>query len=441
MNVRKQAVKTLLRVHQEGAYSNLEVKTVLAHPEIKAEDRGLYLNIVYGVLQKQIYLDYLLNRMVKKNIHQLDQVVLEILRTAYYQLFFLDRVPDYAVVNESVKLAGKMAPRARGFVNGVLRNTLRHKATLSFDPNAFADKKEALSVECSVPAWIIEQYIENFGWNDAVKILKRMDQQPPFTIRVNTLKITKEKLKQLLKNEEIEVLDGQLSPDALMLKKINRFSQGIEKHDFYQKGFFSIQDQGAMLTAELLNPRKGETILDMCAAPGGKTTHLSQLMKNTGRIIARDVFDSRIDLIKQTADRLGTTNICAEKADGMIFDSGQAEQFDRILLDAPCSGLGIIRRKPEIRYTMNQDMSQSLKAIQRRLLDNAVQYLKPGGVLVYSTCTVGKSENEAQIYDLLERFPNMVLDQQVGEKGMLHTSPLNDNCDAFFMARLKKKSC
>ncbi|MEG0495039.1 MAG: 16S rRNA (cytosine(967)-C(5))-methyltransferase RsmB, partial [Eubacterium sp.] len=409
---------------------------VLARNDYKEEDKGLYLNIVYGTLQNRIYLDYLLSRYIEKTFDKLDPEVLEILRTAVYQIYFLDKIPEYAVVNEAVTMIGKMQPRAKGFVNGVLRNILRNKEKDSiFKIDDFDNEKEAFSVRYSIPLWIVYKYYETFGTQKTEDLLPMMNGKPPFTIRVNTLKISSEELNEKLTKKGIEVVPGKLDPDALNLQKIGAFGSQIHKDELFLKGFFMIQDQGAMLAARLLSPKSGDHVLDMCAAPGGKTTHLAQLMENKGSIIARDVFNSRLELIQNTSERMGIDIIHTEEKDGCIFESEEAEKYDKILLDAPCSGLGIIRRKPEIRYGMTKKDRKALTKLQEKLLDNAVLALKPGGSLVYCTCTVNCDENEKQIEKVLKKYSNVTLDPY----GMRYTSPFEDDTDCFFMCKLNKQ--
>lgn len=439
MKIREQAVKTLLRVEKEGAYSNLEIKKVLGESHYKEEDRGLYLNIVYGTLQNKLYLDYLLKKHVSKDLNKLDAEVLEILRTAVYQIYFLDKIPAYAAVNEAVGMTGKMKPKAKGFVNGVLRNVLRSKEKDAvFDPLSFSNEKEALAIRYSIPVWIIHKYYETYGAERAEKIIPALNEKPPFTIRVNTLKIDRQTLEEKLSAQGILCAAGKLDSDALHLSHLGSFESQVQRDPLFTAGYFMIQDQGAMKAARLLAPERDDRVLDMCAAPGGKTTHLSQIMENQGAVIARDIFDSRLRLIEETAGRLGISNIETQKTDGCIFRPEDREAFDKVLLDAPCSGLGIIRRKPEIRYTITKKDRKELTRIQRTLLDHAVQYLKPGGTMVYCTCTVNSDENEKQIERILTEYPFMQMETVCGEKAMFHTSPLEDGSDCFFMAKLKK---
>ena len=439
MKARAQAVETLLRILREGAYSNLETRRVLSKGRLSVEDRGLYLNIVYGVVQNLYYLDDIIGRFVNRKLSQLDAEVLMILRTAVYQLVFLDKVPDYAVVNEAVEMTGR---RARGFINGVLRNMLRNRDTLeNFDATRFRNEKDALSVRYSLPLWIVHKYYEAYGARQAEAIIPMLNARPPFTIRVNTLKTDREALIRDLEALGIETAPGRLDEDALHLKQLGIFEGEIQKSELFLQGHFTIQDQAAMMAARALRPMPGEQVLDLCAAPGGKTTHLAQLMDNRGHIVARDVTDSRLALIDETAVRLGVKIIETQKADGTVFVPGDAGRYDAILLDAPCSGLGIVRRKPEIRYGMDKQARRALVTIQAALLDNAAAYLRPGGRLVYSTCTVNGDENERQVRKFLARHPEMACLSDLDNKNTLYTNPLKDGADGFFICALQKAGC
>ncbi|MDD2414481.1 MAG: 16S rRNA (cytosine(967)-C(5))-methyltransferase RsmB [Eubacteriaceae bacterium] len=433
MNIREQAVNTLLKINREGAYSNLEVRQVLSRNLFSEEDKRLFLNLVYGTWQNQIFLDDRLNRLIK-NAQKPEPIVREICRISLYQILFLDRVPDYAIVNEAVTLCKRQCRRASGFVNGVLRSALRQKAALQqVDTADFDNEKEAMAVRYSIPVPIIYQYFTVFGKEKAPEILKKMNETPPFFIRINTLKTDRESLAVALKQQGVPTRKGSLSQDALQLVSVNAFHGQIQRSSLYRQGAFTIQDQGAMLIADWLDPQPGEQVLDMCAAPGGKTTHLAQLMKNQGRIIARDIYDSRLKLIEQTADRMGVTIIETEKRDGTEAIPDEHNRYDKILLDVPCSGTGIIRRKPELRVMRDKKERRKLRDSQRQMLHCGLKALKSGGTLVYSTCTVDPDENERLVATVCQNYP------EVSSVRSQYTHPLMDGCDCFFMCQIKKK--
>nr|WP_320025592.1 16S rRNA (cytosine(967)-C(5))-methyltransferase RsmB [uncultured Acetobacterium sp.] len=440
MNIRKQALETLLKINYDGAYSNLEIKRVLSNHPLKDEDRRLYLNIVYGCLQNQMYLDYIIKQQSSRPVNKLHKEVSEILRIAIYQIYFLDKIPNYAIVNESVNLAAEIQPQAKGFINGVLRNIMRkiEKDGKEFKFENWDNEKEALSIRYSVPLWIVHKYYEIYGVEKAETIIPMLNEKPPFTIRCNTLKTSRDQLILDLKAFGVEALPGTLSPSAIHLTNLGVFENNIENSHLYREGHFMMQDQAAMLTVERLNPQPGHQVLDMCAAPGGKTTYLSQLMNNEGQIIGRDVFASRLNLVKQSMKRLDCTNIELEDQNGCVFLKADEMRYDKILLDAPCTGLGVIRRKPEIKYHSTKEGRKELVKIQANLLENAVRYLKPGGELLYSTCTINKDENENQINKILNKYPDMKIVPDKNSEAYTYTSPLMDGCDSFFMCLLKK---
>jgi len=406
-NIRKLALETLLKIDYDGAYSNLEIKRTLQRFPIKDDDRRLYLTIVYGCLQNQIYLDYLITQQSSRPVKKLHKEVSEILRIAIYQLYFLDKIPNYAIVNEAVNLAAEIQPQAKGFINGVLRNIMRKidENGREFKFENWDNEKEALSIRYSVPLWIVHKYYEAYGAEKAEAIMPMLNEKPPFTVRCNTLKTSKEQLIQDLQQVGVDAIPAGFSPNAIHLTNLGIFESNIENSRLYRDGHFSIQDQAAMLTVERLNPQPGDRVLDMCAAPGGKTMYLSEMMNNSGEIVGRDVYGSRLKLVEQSASRLGCTNIRLEEQDGCEYSPIDEASFDKILLDAPCTGLGVIRRKPEIKYRSTKEGRKALVKIQSTLLENAVRYLKPGGELLYSTCTINKDENENQIGKLLIKFP------------------------------------
>lgn len=439
-NIRKLALETLLKIDYDGAYSNLEIKSTLQRFPIKDEDRRLYLNIVYGCLQNQIYLDYLIKQQSSRPLNKLHKEVSGILRIAIYQLYFLDKIPNYAIVNESVNLAAEIQPQAKGFINGLLRNIMRkiEKDGKEFKFENWDNEKEALSIRYSLPLWIVHKYYEVYGVEKAEAIIPLLNEKPPFTVRCNTLKTSRDQLIQDFQVAGVEASPGTLSPNAIHLTNLGIFESNIDNSHLYRDGHFVIQDQAAMLTVERLNPQPGNRVLDMCAAPGGKTTYLSQMMEDQGQIIGRDVYASRLKLVEQSIKRLGCTNIRLEDQDGCEFVPVDEASFDKILLDAPCTGLGVVRRKPEIKYHSSKEGRKALVKIQATLLENAVRYLKPGGELLYSTCTINKDENENQINKLLVKFSQLQIIPDENGNDYTYTSPLMDGCDSFFMCLLRK---
>jgi 16S rRNA (cytosine967-C5)-methyltransferase len=431
-SAREQAYKSLLKINREGAFSNLEIRQTLSRLSFNAEDAHLYTLLIYGVLQSQMFLDYCLNQLIKEP-EGVDFKTREILRIAAYQILKLDRIPDYAAVSEAVLLCGKVNRRAKGFVNGVLRNLIRNKTRLSDISNdSFGNEKEALATRYSIPLPIVHYYFETYGKGTAPAILGQMNTQAPLSVRVNTLKSSRENLAVEFRAEGLTVEFGQLSSDCLYLKGIS--AGELVKSHWFKDGWLTIQDQGAMLIAELLNPQPGERVLDMCAAPGGKTTHLAQLMSDAGEIVARDIYPSRLQLIADAAKRLGIANIKTELWDGTQPTKAKAV-FDKILLDAPCSGYGVIRRKPEIRYRGTKEDRRAIRQTQYTLLNNGLDLLRSGGQLVYATCTVDPEENSRQIARVVRERSDVTVEENTERM----TSPLTDGCDGFYMIRLIKQ--
>jgi len=427
MNIREEAIDSLLNITQQGAFSNLEIQTLYKDRSIKEEDKNLYVNLIYGTLQNQTYLDYLMEPYTRGE-HHLHASVRMILRVTLYQLQFLEKVPTYAAVNEAVNITGKFQPKAKRFVNGVLRNFLRNPAR-SCEVKDFDNEKAMLSVRYSIPLWIIYKYYETFGKEQAEAIIPLLNERPPLTLRVNTLKISRPQLMEKL--IDMDPQESPLSSDGILLG--HGFKNGIQNNALYKAGYFTIQDQAAILVADMLDAKPGDCVLDLCAAPGGKTTHLAQMMQNQGQIIARDLYPQRVTLIERNAARLGVEIIETQAADGTLFKAEEVEKYDRILLDVPCTGLGIIRRKPEIRYHSTKQERKAIRGIQQKLIENAIAYLKKGGTLVYSTCTVAKEENSGQIDWLLAHFKTV---KKVEEK---ITSPLMAGADGFYICKLIKE--
>ncbi|EFV02173.1 ribosomal RNA small subunit methyltransferase B [Pseudoramibacter alactolyticus ATCC 23263] len=431
-NAREQAYKSLLKIDREGAFSNLEIRQTLSRLSFNAEDANLYTLLVYGVLQNQIFLDYCLDQLIKEP-KRVDFETREILRIAAYQILKLDRIPDYAAVSEAVLLCGKVNRRAKGFVNGVLRNLIRNKTRLfDISNGSFRNEKEVLATRFSIPLPVVHYYFEAYGKEAAPAILAQMNVPAPLSVRVNTLKLSREDLAAKLQAEGLAVEVGQLSSDCLYLKGIS--ASELVQSCWFKDGWLTIQDQGAMLIAELLDPRPGERILDMCAAPGGKTTHLAQLMSDAGEIIARDIYPSRLQLIEDAAKRLGISNIKTELWDGIQPPKEEAA-FDKILLDAPCSGYGVIRRKPEIRYRGTKEDRRAIRQTQRTLLNNGLDLLRSDGKLVYATCTIDPEENNRQIARVVRERSDVIAEAETERM----TSPLTDGCDGFYMIRLIKR--
>lgn len=418
MNVREAALKTLYEIEYEGAYSNLALKKTQQN-FAGARDRAFLSALVYGTLDKKITLDYVIARYSKLKLKKISKYILLILRMGVYQLKFMDKVPQRAAVDESVKLARRYGHRASsGFVNGVLRTVSQNEIEYP------KDKTEYLSVKYSFPKELCDRWTGEFGYEFTEDLLKAYGISAPLTLRVNTLKTTTDELLKLLKEKGVNAT----GKDNYIL------SEGfdIAGDDLYKNGMYTVQDRAAQRATEILAPQKGDRVMDMCAAPGGKTTHIAEIMENEGEITAFDIHEHKIDLIKKNAQRLGIDIIDAKIGDGREFNEKYSEWADKILCDVPCSGYGIIRRKPEIKY--NREDISALPQVQRQILDNAAKYLKKGGEVVYSTCTIEKDENEGVTDGFLEDKKNF---EKLYEKTFY---PHTDNTDGFYICKMRKKN-
>lgn len=420
VNVRKLAVLALLKVEQDGAYSNLTLSNVfLENPELSSLDKAFLSNVFYGVLDRKITLDYYISQLISIPFKKIKPYTLCVLRSALYQIAYLDRIPDSAAVNEAVKLikASKESYQS-GFVNAVLRRFLRENISLPT-----GDSTEDMSIFYSCPQWITGSFIKDYGAQTARQLLEASLKTPPVFLRVNTLKTSCDELITLLREQGIKANKTDFNDCICVTNGLS-----IKGNALFEKGFFHIQDLSSQMCAALLECKPGETVLDLCAAPGGKSFTIAQHMKNTGKIVSCDLYEHRVNLINDGAKRLGINNIEAltiNAENELPYDS----YFDAVLCDVPCSGLGIIRRKPDIKYNAAEDY-KGLSEIQLNILRNAAGAVKKGGRLVYSTCTLRKAENRKLVDKFLKENSDFVL-----EKDYTYM-PHIDGTDGFYNALL-----
>lgn len=430
-NAREAALLTLYKIEYEGAYSNIELKNMLSASDMPQKDIGLTTALVYGVLQRDVTLEYIISCFSNIKIKKISKYILLILKLGIYQLLYMDKIPESAAVNESVKLAKRYGhAKSAGFVNGLLRNVLRNDIP---KPKDYID---SISAEYSFPKELVQKWIDEFGESFACGLMSAMNETAPMCVRVNTLKTTVEEMLKRLPGAK----KGKLAKYALISDGFD-----VQSSAEYNEGYITPQDEAAMLACEILNPKKGDTVIDLCAAPGGKATYIAQLMENKGKIFAFDIHEHKIRLINDNAKRLGIDIISACVNDACEYNVQYREFADKVIADVPCSGLGIIRKKPEIKKHFER--SSDLAEIQYRILENAAVYLKNGGELVYSTCTVEREENE----DIITRFLQEHRDfepvdiekflpqkKNSGKKGYVTFYPNTDGTDGFFVAKLKK---
>lgn len=442
---REVALKTLYRINNEGAYSNIALDEEISKnaQKLNAKDIGLISEIVYGVITWKLTIDEIIKKYSKIRLKKISPWILDILRLSIYQIVFLDKIPKSAAVNEGVNLAKRYGHRSSsGFANAILRKVEKQDYE---DFKNIKDEKERLSKQYSMPLWIIEELMEEgLELEKIEEICISSNIRPKVSIRINTLKTNKEELKQILENENIKATDGILK-DFLVLDK----AKNIEKLESFKNGLFTVQDEAAGLTALILNPKKGENILDACSSPGGKTTYIAQLVENEGQIIAFDIHEHRTRLVEQNAKRLGVNIIETKVQDASKFEEKYVNKFDKILLDVPCLGIGVLKRKPDIKWQKKKEDVKEISEIQYKILENCSKYLKQNGELVYSTCSILKEENENLIEKFLQKNKEFKLEkienfeEEFFKKYLKNDQFLqvyqNKKTDGFFICKLSKK--
>lgn len=433
MNARNAAFRLLLKQQKSGGYTNLLLENSELMQPFDARDRAFIVTMVYGVIERMLTLDYNLSLYLQKPLKKLQPEALCLLRLGAYQLLFADGVPDSAAVNETVKLANHSCRYAAGLINAVLRKVSQNGLQLPDDEGSAA----YLSIKYSCPVWLVERWIVDYGLESAVGILESSLQPTPLTVRVNTTKTTTAQLRALLEEQGIVCEEIDL-PDALRLRGL---PCPVDRLPAFREGLFHVQDKASMLCAAALQALPGQRVYDLCAAPGGKSFTIAEIMRNQGEVYAFDLYEKRVGLIAQGASRLSLSCLHAETADASVFDSARPKA-DRVLCDVPCSGLGILRQKPEVKYK-NPDSLETLPALQLSILENGARYLKDDGRLVYSTCALDKRENEAVCSAFLNSHPAFeaipplpALSSDVYCTLMPHEM----DCDGFFLAAFQKRS-
>ncbi len=419
-NARSLAVKALCRVDADGAYSNIALNSILSESDLSPEDKAFCTTIFYGTLDRRISLDYILKQFITSGFGKIKPFTLNLLRSAVYQIKYMDRVPDSAAVNEAVNIIkASKESYGRGFVNGVLRNIARSNIELP-SGNSISD----ISVRYSCPEWIVSILVNYLSENTAVEFLKETLSPPPTYIRINAAKISESALCEILASENVEFI----KTDMVNALKIRGYST-IERLDAYKQGLFHVQDISCQKAISMLGIEDNDCVLDMCSAPGGKAFTAATSAKNVS-IVACDIYKHRVELIRQGVKRLELNNIIAKVCDASVFMQ-ELGQFDKIICDVPCSGLGVLRRKPDIKYKEPENLDE-LNTLQMNMLSNADKYLVNGGKILYSTCTLNVRENE----DIVNAFLDSHTDYKITDvKTFL---PQKDDSDGFFAAVLQK---
>lgn len=437
---RKIAVDILEQVLSKGAYSNIVLNLELNKSNLNEKDKALVTEIVYGTIKYKYTIDKILKVFIKEELKNLDKIILNILRSTIYQIKYLDKIPEFAAVNEAVELAKKFKSiGASKFVNGVLRNYIRNKDVKPYKEENIVER---LSFLHSYEPWMVKLFISQYGEAKAACILSELNKTPKVTVRVNSIKTNYDSAMEKLAEGGYDVEEGYICPEAI---KINK-GRSIESNPLFREGLISVQDESAMLIAPSLEINKEMNVFDLCSAPGGKAAHIAEIMNNTGKVYAFDIHENKLSLIKDNIDRLGITNIKCDVMDASKLNRELINKADRVLIDVPCSGLGIIRKKPEIKWTKNSKALNELVTIQRDIMECAAEYVKEDGIIIYSTCTLNKAENEENVRWFLKKFSNFKLeplyygkvDNIIYDKDGFVTILPNNAMDGFFMAKFKK---
>ena len=440
MNVREIVLDMLMELSKENTYCHLLIRDVLQkYNYLEQRDKAFIKKIVEGTVERRLELDYVINFFSSTKVSKMKPLIREVLRMSVYQILYMEQVPDSAVCNEAVKLVQKRKfTNLKGFVNGVLRNIARNKEKMVYDD---------ISIKYSMPMWLVERLTSAYGKDVAEKIMASFLEEKPVTIR----------RKESLSEKEWEIITKEMEKSGVQVSKHPYLSyayeikkaEGLFSIEAFKKGCFTVQDVSSMLVAECADVKEAMTIFDVCAAPGGKSMHCAEKLNGTGRVYSFDVSENKTDYIQENIDRLGYTNIETKVKDATVFDASMIEGADIVLADVPCSGIGVIGKKCDIKYRINEDEIKNITELQKKIIDNAWQYVKKGGILIYSTCTISREENEEMVKYLTANAPlkleslNAYLPKELWsettEKGYLQLLPGVHKCDGFFIARLKRE--
>lgn len=430
VSVRELVLDILLEVNEKEQYSHLVIRDVLnKYQYLEKQERAFLTRLAEGTIEHMLEMDFVINSFSKVKVSKMKPLIRNLLRMSVYQIKYMDSIPDAAVCNEAVKLARKRGfGQLRGFVNGVLRNIAREYAHLQY-PDEKLEPVRFLEVTYSVPAWMVEQWMKDFGYEQTKAICESFLKERPITIRTNLTKTTPEELKANLEAEGVTVSKIEKLPYAFEISGYD-YLQALES---FAQGLFYVQDISSMMVAELAAPEKGNYIIDVCAAPGGKSSHLAEKMNGTGMVEARDLTEYKVSLIEENIERHGLENMNAVQMDATAYDEASEEKADVLICDLPCSGLGVMGKKTDIRYKMTVEKQRDLVQLQRQILDTVYAYVKKGGTLVYSTCTIHKDENAGNVEWFVKKHPEfeVLSSEQMFPGGEYH--------DGFFIAKLRRK--
>ena len=450
------ALGVLEEILEKDGYSHIVLKKTLSkYQDLSKQDRAFITRLVEGTIEHLITIDYMIHCYSKTKINKMKPVIRNVLRMSVYQMKYMTQVPNSAICNEAVKLVKKRGLQGlSGFVNGILRTMIREPERIKF-PNPNKNKLQYLSVFYSMPEWIIEVIKNQYDWEVVENTLKEFVNVKGTSIRCNTNKVSTIELKRILEEENVTVEENPYLEEAFYISNYNYL---LDLKSF-QKGYFQVQDTASMLVAHCAGIKKDDFIVDVCAAPGGKSLHAACILKDLnsksdtskrkGIVISRDLTEYKVGLIEENRKRLGQSNVIPQVHDALSFDESLVNQADIVIADLPCSGLGVIGKKPDIKYKMNKESLTELAILQRNILDVVTQYVKPGGTLMYSTCTMNPLENEENFKYIVENLGfepkglNDYLPKELQcdetQKGYLRLLPGKHGCDGFFISRLVKK--
>lgn len=434
----------LMDITEHDVYSHIALGNVLSkYQYLDKKERAFITRVTEGTLEHLIELDYILSQFSKVKVKKMKPVIRNILRSAVYQLKYMDSVPDSAVCNEAVKLAVKKGfGPLKGFVNGVLRSAARGIDAVEYPSGPV----EALSVRYSMPEWILKMWLEEYGRETVEMMLADFQKEKPLTIRCNISRCQPAELEARLEKEGVRAAGHPYLPYACRITGYDYLGD-LES---FREGLFAVQDVSSMLVGEIADPKPGDYIIDVCAAPGGKSIHLADRLAGTGHVEARDLTEYKTALIRENIDRMGMKNITAVQMDASVQDASSVSKADIVIADLPCSGLGVLGKKTDLKYRVTEKQLEDLVRLQRSILDVVCGYVKPGGVLIYSTCTINRAENQENVKWFLAEHPDFAPEQlkeslcaqlqgAVGEDGCLQLLPGVHDSDGFFIARLRKK--
>lgn len=431
VNTRELILDILMEVTEHQGYSHIILRDVLnKYAYLSRQERAFIARISEGTLERMLEMDMILNQFSKTKVNKMKPVIRNILRMSVYQIKYMDSVPDSASCNEAVKLAVRRGLGGlKGFVNGVLRNISRNKDQIRY-PLEEKEPEEYLSVTCSVPLWIVQQWTQEYGYDRTKQMCQSFLKSAPLSIRTNLQQTTPQHLKEKLEKEGVSVEENPEFSYAFFISGYDR----LDALETFREGLFSVQDMASMYVAEAADVQPGAYVIDVCAAPGGKSMHLAEKLQGTGMVEARDLTEYKVDLMEENIARCQLKNMKAVQWDATMKDADSVEKADVVIADLPCSGLGVMGRKPDIRYRVTPEDVQALAALQRKILSVVQEYVKPGGTLVYSTCTVTRAENDGNVQWFGEQYPEFQFEN------MRQLYPGEGRHDGFFIAKWKKQT-